>query len=150
MIVAKFFLKKGRFLANETTRFSSRELTKLIFFYFGHNPGAENEKSTLGITKKCLTLYQAQKMESLRWPTLIAWIFTLQSKKCQNIHVRYVLHILSCQQILTHCCYITDAQSVKGNSTHRLQRKTLSKVCEKVEQHSYQDMNFTFIRVGKH
>ena len=38
-------LKKGRFLANETTGFSSSELTKLTFFYFGHNPGWD---STLG------------------------------------------------------------------------------------------------------
>jgi len=32
-------LKKGRFLANETTGFASRELTKLTFFYFEQNPG---------------------------------------------------------------------------------------------------------------
>ena len=31
-----FFFKKGGFLANETTRFLSRKLTKLTFFYFGH------------------------------------------------------------------------------------------------------------------
>ncbi len=35
---AKFVWKKGRFLANEKTGFSSRELTKLTFFSYGHNP----------------------------------------------------------------------------------------------------------------
>jgi hypothetical protein len=31
----------GRFQANETTKIASRELTKLTFFYFGHNPDRE-------------------------------------------------------------------------------------------------------------
>jgi hypothetical protein len=38
LYVAKFVLKKKRFLANDTTGFSSGELTKLIFIYFGHKP----------------------------------------------------------------------------------------------------------------